>query len=67
MSGNEIRVKVDENNLKIRKLMDKFDFTLNSKLEELLEENEKLRSQCDHIFQNGNCIWCDEFEEVNEE
>lgn len=58
MSGNEIRIKVDENNEKIRSLMDKFDFTLNNKLNELLELNEELRAVCPHEYEDGVCKWC---------
>lgn len=60
MSGNEIREKIDANNALIRDLMDKFDFTLNDKLNALLKLNEDLREICCHEYIDGVCKWCDD-------
>jgi hypothetical protein len=32
---------------------------LNNEIEELITENEHLRSVCEHKFENGICIYCD--------
>ena len=61
MNGNQIRIKIDENNLKIRKMLD--NFILNSEMQKLIAENEELREKCQHSFKNGVCEYCDAFEE----
>lgn len=61
MNGQEIRNKIDENNLRIREMLD--NFILNSVIQDLLAENEKLRDQCQHSFKDGVCEYCDAFEE----
>ena len=33
-------------------------FTLNNTVAELLEENRQLQDQCDHVFEDGYCIYC---------
>lgn len=62
MNRKDIRFQIDNNNQKIRELMDKFDFTLNDELNKLLQANDDLRAQCDHEFVDGFCKWCDEFQ-----
>lgn len=61
MNGQEIRNKIDENNLKIREMLD--NFILNPAIQNLLTENEKLRNQCQHSFKYGVCEYCDAFKE----
>lgn len=61
MNGQEIRNKIDENNLKIREMLD--NFVLNPTIQKILAENEELRSQCQHSFKDGVCEYCDAFEE----
>ena len=61
MNGQEIRKKIDENNLKIQSMLN--DFVLNTEIQKLLDENEKLRAQCQHNFKDGVCEYCDAFEE----
>lgn len=65
MVQNEIKMKIDSNNREIEKLIQPFKFTLDSKIAELLSENEKLQSQCKHEYKNGECIWCYKKEETN--
>ena len=60
MSGNEIRIKIDENNEKIRKELDRF--VLTDKIKKLMEENDMLRTQCKHHFIDGVCEYCDMLE-----
>ena len=60
MNGNEIRKKIDENNAKIRKMTT--SFVLNPDIRKLLQENDLLRSQCKHEFEDGVCKYCDAFE-----
>ena len=61
MSGNEIREKIDANNLIIRSKLD--NFVLTDEIKNLLAENETLRNECPHEFIDGICIYCDGFEE----
>ena len=60
MNGNEIRKKIDENNEKIREMTT--SFVLNPDIRKLLFENDKLRAQCQHEFEDGVCKYCDAFE-----
>ena len=61
MSGNEIRLKIDENNIKIRNKLD--SFVLTKEIRALLVENDQLRKECPHNFVDGVCIYCDGYEE----
>ena len=61
MNGIEIRQKIDENNAKIRAMLD--NFVLNTEIKNLLKENEDLRENCKHNFIDGVCEYCDAFEE----
>lgn len=58
LSGNEIRDKIDANNMLIESLLSPSKFTLNNPVVALLKENEELQRQCDHIFEDGYCIYC---------
>ena len=60
MDSNAIREKINENNLKIEELLAPSTFVLNKEIYELLKENEELRKQCVHEFDEmGVCIYCD--------
>ena len=61
MSGTDIRKKIDENNERIQFLLNKF--VLTDELNELMEDNEKMREECQHEFVDGVCIYCDVLEE----
>ena len=62
MSGNEIRIKIDENNKVIREKLD--TFILTDEIKKMLAENDELRKICPHEFDtNGVCIYCDGFQE----
>ena len=61
MSGTDIRKKIDENNERIQFLLNKF--VLTDELNELMEDNEKMREECQHEFIDGVCIYCDVLEE----
>lgn len=63
MTKEEIRQKINENYEIIQNNLITETFTLNTTISELLEENEKLRQQCPHKFENGACIYCDLAEE----
>ena len=63
MTKEEIRQKINENYEIIQTSLITETFTLNTTISELLEENEKLRQQCPHKFENGTCIYCDLVEE----
>lgn len=60
MNGNEIREKINNNNEKIRKLLD--TFMLTSEIKQLMKDNDELRKQCKHEYIDGVCKYCDEFE-----
>lgn len=59
MLGQIIRLKIDENNKTIEKLIKPNQFVLNKEISKLLEENKKLQEQCAHTYENGKCIYCD--------
>lgn len=61
MSGTDIRKKIDENNERIQFLLNKF--VLTDELNELMEDNERMRKECEHEFVDGTCIYCDVLEE----
>lgn len=61
MSGTDIRKKINENNKRIQFLLNKF--VLTEELNELMEENERMREECKHEFVDGVCIYCDVLEE----
>ena len=61
MSGTDIRKKINENNERIQFLLNKF--VLTDELNELMEDNEKMREECQHEFVDGVCIYCDVLEE----
>lgn len=58
MNGPEIREKINDNNNKIRVLLDKFILT--DEIKVLIADNERLREECkNHEFVNGFCKYCD--------
>ena len=63
MTQEEIKEKVENNNNLIKKLMEPNTFVLNNTIYTLLEENKKLQSICNHIFENGYCIYCQKSKE----
>ncbi len=58
MRSIEIKEKIDSNNKIIQQLMSPNTFTLNNTIAELLKENATLQAQCNHIYEDGYCIWC---------
>jgi hypothetical protein len=63
MQQLEIKKRIDENNKIIESLMTPNVFTLNNTIAELLAENKKLQEECEHVFENGYCIYCMKGEE----
>ena len=63
MHRMEIRKRIEENNKIIESLMTPNVFTLNNTISELLAENKKLQEECEHVFENGYCIYCMKGEE----
>ena len=63
MQQLEIKKRIDENNKIIESLMTPNIFTLNNTIAELLAENKKLQEECEHVFENGYCIYCMKGEE----
>lgn len=59
MNNAEIRRKIDKNNEEIELYLTPNHFILNNEVSRLLMENEQLRKQCKHEFENGYCIYCD--------
>lgn len=67
MTSQEIRKRIDLNNQTIERIVQTGTFTLNEAAYRILKENDKLRAQCQHEFDdNGICIYCD-FEEDKDE
>ena len=62
MSGNEIKKRIEENDLIIES-QQKEMFILNEKVAKALEENRALRALCPHEYENGVCIYCRKEEE----
>ena len=58
MTSEQIHNKIVENNNEIEKILTANRFTLNIKIQELLEKNKKLQKECNHLFENGVCIYC---------
>ena len=58
MSGEEIRAKVNYNNAKIQSLLDPSVFILQPEVQKYMEDNEYLKSICDHEYENGICVYC---------
>lgn len=59
----EIKRKIEENNKIIESLMTPNVFTLNNTVAELLAENKALQEECEHVFEDGYCIYCMKGEE----
>lgn len=59
MLGQEIRKKINENNVAIDKLVISNQFVLNKEILTLLNENRVLQECCPHVFEKGKCIYCD--------
>lgn len=57
MNGQQIREQIDINDAKIQKLLNRF--VLTNEINELLQDNEKLRQICKHEFEDGFCKYCD--------
>lgn len=59
LTNEEIKKKIDYNNNLIEGLMDPCTFTLNEAICKLMKENEVLRAQCAHEYnEEGICIYC---------
>ena len=58
MDKKELRDKILYNNKKIEELLDPSVFILQPEVQQLMEDNEYLRSICQHEFENGVCTIC---------
>ena len=59
LTKEEIKAKIDYNNNLIEGLMDPCTFTLNEAISKLMKENDTLRAQCVHEYdEDGRCIYC---------
>ena len=65
MNGDEIRKRIDENNLKIQRALNKF--VLTDEINKLMKDNQVLRFICEHEFVDGICKYCDLPEDFYEE
>ena len=59
----EIKKKIEENNKIIENLITPDIFSLDTTIAELLDEIRYLQNQCEHVFENGSCIYCMKGEE----
>jgi len=56
---NDIAQKILYNEQKIKELIDPSTFILQPEVQKLMEENARLRSICEHEFdENGICVIC---------
>ena len=58
MTGEEIKEKINFNNKKIQSILDPTVFILQPEVQKYMEENEYLKSICEHVYENGVCIYC---------
>ena len=58
MTNLEIKEQIDRNNKLIKECMNPSEFTLNNTVAELLAENRRLQSMCNHNFVEGFCEYC---------
>lgn len=58
MTNLEIKEQIDRNNKLIKEVMNPSEFTLNNTIAELLAENKRLQSMCNHNFVEGYCEYC---------
>lgn len=63
MNGFQIREKIDKNNAEINQNFRPEVFVLDTRIAKLIQENNQLRKQCEHKFENGICVYCDYEEE----
>jgi hypothetical protein len=66
MQQLDIKKRIDENNKLIESLMTPNVFTLNNTVAEILAENAQLQNECEHVFEEGFCIYCYKNEEVKQ-
>lgn len=58
MRVEDIKDKIDKNNMEIESLLTPNVFTLNARVNDLMRENILLRESCEHEYKDGFCIWC---------
>lgn len=58
MTNEEIKDKIKKNNDEIQALLNPNLFVLNTRIRDLLKDNEQLQKQCHHAFLNGECVYC---------
>lgn len=58
MTGKEIQEKINFNNKKIGEALDPSIFVLQEEILDLMKENDRLREECPHKFENNKCIYC---------
>ena len=62
----DIKKRIEENNKIIESLMTPNVFTLNNTIAELLAENRQLQDECEHVFEEGFCVYCMKGDETND-
>ena len=59
MTGEEIKVRLEENNKKIEEILKTDTFILNHDIVNLMTLNDELRDACPHEYNsNGICKYC---------
>lgn len=59
MTGEEIKKAIEDNNIRIEKILLKDTFLLNAEIHHLMTLNDNYRKECPHEYdQNGICKYC---------
>lgn len=68
MTGQEIRLRIDENNKYIKENVDLTTWILQPEIHKYLTENAALQAKCPHEFdpETGICKYCDKKKEEEE-
>lgn len=53
----EIKQRIDDNNAELMSMIP-VTFELNKRRHQLLKENAELQKECNHVFEDGYCIYC---------
>jgi hypothetical protein len=58
MTGEQIKLEIEQRNHQIRELLMPHFYTLNNGVDVILGEIRSLQAQCPHEWEDGFCIYC---------